>query len=88
MLLGAAAESELRGDRLLGEMPRMFAQLPLPKSSLAVLETFTTLVGIEIDFSELREILGHWADVPSSVVLFLAVWPATTFASSIVRERG
>jgi len=33
VLLGAAAESKLRGDCLLGEMPRMFAQLPFPKAS-------------------------------------------------------
>ena len=33
----------------------MFAQLPFPRASLAVLETFTTIAGIEIDFSELRE---------------------------------
>ena len=55
VLLGAAAESKLRGACLLGEMPQMFAQLPFPRASLAVLETFTTIAGIEIDFSELRE---------------------------------
>lgn len=55
VLLGAAAESKLRGVCLLGEVPQAFAQLPFPKASLAVLETFTTLAGIEMDFSELRE---------------------------------
>jgi proteasome assembly chaperone (PAC2) family protein len=54
VLLGAAAESRLRGACLLGEMPHMFAQLPFPKASLAVLETFTTLAGIQLDVSELR----------------------------------
>lgn len=53
VLLGAAAEGGLRGACLLGEMPHVFAELPFPKASLAVLEVFTKIVGIEIDFTEL-----------------------------------
>ncbi len=55
VLLGAAAEKELRGACLLGEMPHVFRQLPFPKGSLAILEVFTTITGIEIDFTELSE---------------------------------
>lgn len=55
VLLGAAAESGLRGTCLLGEMPHIFAQLPFPKASLAVLKAFVRLAAIEIDFSELSE---------------------------------
>jgi proteasome assembly chaperone (PAC2) family protein len=55
VLLGAAAESGLRGACLLGEMPRIFSQLPFPKASLAILEVFTTLAGVELDFTELSE---------------------------------
>lgn len=55
ILLGAAAETGLRGGCLLGEMPHIFAQLPYPKASLAVLKAFTTIAKIEIDFSELSE---------------------------------
>lgn len=55
VLLGAAADSGLRGSCLLGEMPHIFSQLPFPKASLAVLETFTTIAGIELDFTELAE---------------------------------
>jgi len=55
VLLGAAAEAGLRGACLLGEMPHIFAQLPFPKASLAILETFTTMTGIELDFAELAE---------------------------------
>jgi uncharacterized protein len=55
VLLGAAAEAGLHGACLLGEMPHVFAQLPFPKASLAVLETFTTMFNIEIDFTELQE---------------------------------
>ena len=55
VLLGAAAESQLRGACLLGEMPQVFAQLPFPKAALAVLEAFTALADIDIDLSELGE---------------------------------
>jgi uncharacterized protein len=55
VLLGVAADSGLHGACLLGEMPHLFAQLPFPKASLAVLEVFTTMTGIEVDFTELAE---------------------------------
>lgn len=55
VLLAAAAEQGLRGTCLLGEMPHMFAQLPFPKASLAVLEVFTTIAGLDIDFTELSQ---------------------------------
>jgi proteasome assembly chaperone (PAC2) family protein len=55
VLVGAAAESRLHGVCLLGEMPHLFHQLPFPKASLAILEVFSTLAGIEIDLSELAE---------------------------------
>jgi len=55
VLLGAAAEEGLRGACLLGEMPHLFSQLPFPKASLAILEVFTTITGIELDFTELSE---------------------------------
>src|SRR6266852_411817 len=55
VLLGAAVEAGLRGACLLGEMPHIFSQLPFPKASLAILEVFTTITGIELDLSELSE---------------------------------
>jgi uncharacterized protein len=55
VLLGIAAECGMRGACLLGEVPALFAQLPFPKASLAVLETFTTIAGLEFDLTELRE---------------------------------
>jgi predicted ATP-grasp superfamily ATP-dependent carboligase len=55
VLLGAAAEAGLRGACLLGEIPHFFAQLPFPKASLAVLEVFTKMANISIDFAELSE---------------------------------
>jgi proteasome assembly chaperone (PAC2) family protein len=55
VLLGAAAEAGLNGACLLGEMPHIFAQVPFPKASHAILEVFTTLSGIELDLTELEE---------------------------------
>jgi hypothetical protein len=55
VLLGVAADAGLPGACLLGEMPHVFAQLPFPKASLAVLEVFTTMTDIELDFTELAE---------------------------------
>lgn len=55
VLLGAVAELGLRGACLLGEMPHIFAQLPFPKASKAVLKAFGKLTGIEVDLAELAE---------------------------------
>jgi len=55
VLLAAAAEAGLNGACLLGEMPHVFAQIPFPKASHAILEAFTTLAGIELDLTELAE---------------------------------
>lgn len=59
VLLGVAAEKGLHGACLLGEMPHMFAQLPFPKASLAVLKAFTALAGISIDYTEMSEQAKH-----------------------------
>lgn len=55
ILLGSAAEAGMHGTCLLGEMPHIFAQLPFPKASLAILEAYLTMTGIEIDLEELKE---------------------------------
>jgi proteasome assembly chaperone (PAC2) family protein len=55
VLLGAAAENGLRGACLLGEIPHIFSQLPFPKASLAILELFAGIAGIDLDFTELAE---------------------------------
>jgi proteasome assembly chaperone (PAC2) family protein len=55
VLLGIAAEAGLPGACLLGEMPHIFAQLPFPKASMAVLNAFTTIADIQIDFTELAQ---------------------------------
>jgi proteasome assembly chaperone (PAC2) family protein len=58
VLLTAAAESNLRGACLLGEMPHIFAQLPFPKASLAILEVFKTIADLELDLAELSKQAG------------------------------
>lgn len=55
VLLGEAAEAGLHGTCLLGEMPHIFAQLPFPGGSLAVLKVFRELTGIAIDLQELEQ---------------------------------
>ncbi|MDY3553712.1 PAC2 family protein [Gemmata sp. JC717] len=55
VLLGAAALAGLRGTCFLGEMPQVFTQVPFPKASLAILEAFSALTGIEVDLDELTD---------------------------------
>jgi proteasome assembly chaperone (PAC2) family protein len=55
VLLGAAAEAGLNGACLLGEMPHIFAQVPFPKASHAILEVFTTIADIDLDLTELDQ---------------------------------
>jgi len=55
VLLGASSEAGLPGACLLGEMPHIFSQISYPKASLVILEVFTTMTGIELDFAELTE---------------------------------
>jgi len=55
VLLAAAAEAGLHGACLLGEMPHIFAQLPFPKASHAILEAFTTIANLDLDLDELAE---------------------------------
>lgn len=53
VLLAAAMEEGLSGACLLGEIPHLFAHVPFPRASQSVLEVFTTMARIDIDFSEL-----------------------------------
>lgn len=55
VLLAAAAERTIPGVCLLGELPFFAGAVPNPKASMAVLEVFTSLAGIEIDMTELKE---------------------------------
>lgn len=55
VLLGAAAEAGLPGACLLGEMPHVFARLPFPKASRAILDVFATMAGLNLDLTLLDE---------------------------------
>lgn len=55
VLLGVAGDMGLEGTGLLGEMPHIFAQSSFPKASLAVLRVFTTIAGIDLDFTEMEQ---------------------------------
>jgi uncharacterized protein len=55
IFLAAAAERGIPGLCLLGLMPAFAAQVPYPKASHAVLESFGRLAGLELDLRELQE---------------------------------
>jgi proteasome assembly chaperone (PAC2) family protein len=55
ILLASAVEQGLPGACLLGEMPHILTQLPFPKASAAILEAFSTMTGVELDFTALHE---------------------------------
>ncbi len=55
VLLAAAADKGMQGVCLLGEMPHIFAQIPFPKASMAVLKIFTEMAEVELDFAELAQ---------------------------------
>lgn len=55
VFLAAGAERGIPGVSLLGEIPFFAAGIPNPKASRAVLETFSTLAGLEIDTSDLAD---------------------------------
>lgn len=68
VLLAMAAGAGLPGGCLLGGIPHVFSQIPFPKASLAVLESFCVMSGIEIDFAELR---SHAETVETTLENFL-----------------
>jgi hypothetical protein len=55
LLLAAGAERGLHGTCLLGELPYFAVGVPNPRAAKAVLERFTELAGIELDFTDLEQ---------------------------------
>jgi proteasome assembly chaperone (PAC2) family protein len=55
VLLAAAAERELEGVCLLGELPYFAVGVPNPRASQAVLKVFGEYAGLELDFSRIEE---------------------------------
>jgi proteasome assembly chaperone (PAC2) family protein len=54
ILLGVAAERQMAGGCLLGEVPHMFINVPYPKASMAVLDVFRQIIDADIDLNELK----------------------------------
>lgn len=65
VLLAVAAEMNLPGMCLMGELPYFAAGIANPKASLAVLEVFIAMTGITIDLDELR---AHAAEVDKGLL--------------------
>ncbi len=55
VVLGAAMERGVSGQCLLGEIPFFAAGVPNPKAVKSVLDTFATLMGVDIDTSDLDQ---------------------------------
>jgi proteasome assembly chaperone (PAC2) family protein len=55
VLLAAAIEREIPGTCLLGELPYFAAGVVNPRASQAVLESFCSMAGVELDFAEIRQ---------------------------------
>jgi uncharacterized protein len=79
VLLGMAANDGLPGGCMLGEIPHVFSQIPFPKASLAVLEKFCEMSGIQLDLSELE---NHAQTVERTLEVFL------TRMESAITEPG
>ena len=54
LLISVAAEMDMQGACLLGEIPFFTAQVEFPRASLMVLSVLTKLLGIRIDFMDLN----------------------------------
>jgi len=55
VVLAAAAEQGIDGVCLLGELPYFAVGVPNPRASHAVLDVFTGLAGVELDFTRLEQ---------------------------------
>ncbi|MGE5609513.1 MAG: PAC2 family protein [Bacillota bacterium] len=55
LLLAAGAERGLHGTCLLGELPYFAVGVPNPRAAKAVLERFTELANIQLDFTDLEQ---------------------------------
>lgn len=55
VLLTVAAEMNVPGVGLLGEIPRVFLRIPCPRASLSILEKFKGIANLDLDTTELAE---------------------------------
>ncbi|MFC2003027.1 PAC2 family protein [Chloroflexota bacterium] len=55
LLLGVAKERDIKGVCLLGEVPMYASRIPNPMAALAITRALTTMLGIEVDLTELAQ---------------------------------
>ena len=68
LLLGVAAEREVEGICLLGELPYYAVALPCLRSSQVVLEVLLKMLGIQIDMAEMDTMAGRTEDEIDKIV--------------------
>ncbi len=54
IILGVAAERNIPGGCMLGEMPHSFINVPYPKASLAILKVFSQMTDLNIELVDLK----------------------------------
>ena len=59
LLLGVAKERGIHGVCLLGEVPMYATKIQNPMAALAIIQVLTTMLGIEVDTTELAELAGE-----------------------------
>jgi uncharacterized protein (TIGR00162 family) len=59
LLLGVAKERGINGVCLLGEVPMYATKIQNPMAALAIIQVLTTMLGIEVDTTELAELAGE-----------------------------
>lgn len=59
LLLGVAKERGIDGVCLLGEVPMYATKIQNPMAALAIIQVLTTMLGIEVDTTELAELAGE-----------------------------
>ena len=55
LLLGVAKERNIEGICLLGEVPMYVTRMPNPMAALAITKVLTTMLGLEVDLTELGQ---------------------------------
>jgi len=73
LFLGLAKEKGFKGVCLLGEIPIYTIQIENPKSSLAILEVVSKIIGIDIDKKDLEEEARHIEDEVDKLIDYLKV---------------
>lgn len=75
LFLGRAKKDGLNGFCLLGEVPLYTIQIENPRASLAVLEAFCRIAGIEVDFTSLREQAQSMESEINKLLEYLKIGP-------------